>query len=308
MKSVLVIASGLLVATPVAAQQIEVDPDEIIQSVEAWAQDNLDDQGLDELGVDKDRVRGFLAELRQRFQGTYVYDLGALKETAAQILPVLQNFEETRPYAVWLQTHLDYFDVAEELRRAVKFLPEKPPPSPLPGPSPQFQRSVWVGELKTRLPPPPAADCVPRLKQIFADEKLPPQLVWVAEVESSFNPAARSPAGAVGMFQLMPTTARSLKLSLAPEDERLQTGKSARAAARHLRRLYARFGDWRLAFAASNAGENRVDSLLKKSKARSFDAIADRLPAETQMYVPKIEATVRQREGVALNELKLPTG
>ena len=88
----------------------------------------------------------------------------------------------------------------------------------------------------------------------------------------------------------------------------MQTGKSARAAARHLRRLYARFGDWRLAFAAYNAGENRVDSLLKKSKARSFDAIAGRLPAETQMYVPKIEATVRQREGVALDELKLPTG
>ena len=101
----------------------------------------------------------------------------------------------------------------------------------------------------------------------------------------------------------MPHTARSLSLSLQPEDERLQTGKSARAAARHLRHLHGRFGDWRLALAAYNAGETRVDELLRKYKARTFDAIADRLPAETQLYVPKVEATLRKREGLALNEL-----
>src|SRR6185436_16827776 len=133
-----------------------------------------------------------------------------------------------------------------------------------------------------------------------------PELVWVAEVESSFNPQARSPAGAVGLFQLMPTTARALSLSLQPEDERLQTGKSARAAARHLRHLHERFGDWRLALAAYNAGETRVGDLLKKHKARTFDSIADRLPAETQMYVPKVEATLGKREGLALSELRIP--
>ena len=106
----------------------------------------------------------------------------------------------------------------------------------------------------------------------------------------------------------MPDTARALKLSLHPRDERLQTEKSARAAARHLRRLHARFGDWRLALAAYNSGETRVDDLLKKSKAGTFDAIADRLPAETQMYVPKVEATVGKREGLALAELKAPKG
>ena len=147
------------------------------------------------------------------------------------------------------------------------------------------------------------ADCVPRLKQIFADEKLPPQLVWVAEVESSFNPAARSPAGAAGLFQLMPATARALNLALRPRDERLQMEKSARAAARHLRHLGEHFGDWRLALAAYNAGENRVDQLLKQSKMRTFDAIAARLPVETQMYVPKVEATLRKREGLTLADL-----
>ncbi len=305
-KTVSAIVIGLFLASAALAQDQLPQPEEIIQSVQEWIEDNLDEKALDELGVDKDRVRQFLSELRRRFQGTYVYDLGALRETAISVLPVLQQFEETRPWAVWLQTRLDYFDVAEQLRREAKTAPEKPSPLRLPNPPPQVERSIWVRELKDRSLPPFAEEYVPRLKQIFAAEQLPPELVWVAEVESSFNPQARSPAGAVGLFQLMPHTARSLSLSLQPEDERLQTGKSARAAARHLRHLHDRFGDWRLALAAYNAGETRVDELLRKYKARTFDAIADRLPAETQMYVPKVEATLRKREGLALDELKMP--
>ena len=303
----LALIPGLLAAR-VAAQDALPQPDEIIQSVQEWMEDNLDESALAELGVDQKRVRQFLTELQRRFQGTYVYDLSALRENATELLPVLEKFEETRPYALWLQTHLDYFDVAEELQRQARRAPEKPRPSPLPNPSPQLERSVWVRELEKRPLPPPAEEYVPRLKRIFAAEKLPLELAWLAEVESSFNPAARSPAGAVGLFQLMPATARSLHLSLRPQDERLQTEKSARAAARHLRRLHERFGDWRLALAAYNAGETRVDQLLKQTKTRTFDAIAERLPAETQLYVPKVEATLRRREGLTLAELKMPTG
>lgn len=304
MKIIAAIVLGLFF--PVLAQGQLPQPEDILQSVQEWIDDNLDEKALEELGVDKNRVQQFLGELRKRFQGTYIYDLGALRETAANVLPVLQQFEETRPWAAWLQTRLDYFDVAEQLRREAK--PNKQASLRLPNPTPQLERSIWVRELKDRSLPPLADDYVPRLKEIFAAEKMPPELVWVAEVESSFNPQARSPAGAVGLFQLMPTTARALNLSLRPEDERLQTGKSARAAARHLRHLYERFGDWRLALAAYNAGETRVDELLKKYKARTYDGIADRLPAETQMYVPKVEGTLRKREGVALNELRIPKG
>jgi len=299
-----ILAALVLCSVPAraAAQEDLPQADEIIQSVEDWVRDNLDDNALEELGIDKGRVQQFLTELQRRFQGAYVYDLGALRETASNVLPVLQQFDETRPLAVWLQTRLDYFDIAEELRRDARVAPDKPAPNP----SPQLERSVWVRELEKRPLPPPAADYVPRLKRIFAAEKLPAEMVWLAEVESSFNPAARSPAGAVGLFQLMPATARALHLSLRPEDERLQTEKSARAAARHLRRLYERYNDWRLALAAYNAGETRVDQLLSQSRARTFDAIAARLPSETQMYVPKIEATLRKREGLALSERKLP--
>jgi membrane-bound lytic murein transglycosylase D len=300
------VSGFLLVSAATAQDEVVLEPGEIIQGVQDWIEDNIDDDALDELGVDKDRVQRFFSELRGRFQGTYVYDLSALKETASQLLPVLRQFEETRPYALWLETHLDYFEVADELRREARS-GSKESASPLsPGPSPERHRSVWVKELKDRSRPPLAENYVPRLKQIFAAEKLPPQLVWMAEVESSFNPVARSPAGAAGLFQLMPATARALKLSLQPADERLETEKSARAAARYLRYLHGRFGDWRLALAAYNAGESRVDGLLKKTRTRSFDAIADRLPVETQMYVPKVEAVLRRREGRALAELRMP--
>ncbi|PYJ63404.1 MAG: lytic transglycosylase [Verrucomicrobia bacterium] len=298
----------LACACEVTAQDELPQPDEILQSVQEWVRDNLDGQALDELGVDKDRVQQFLTEVRRQFQGTYVYDLGALRGTATQLLPVLRQFDETRPYAVWLETHLDYFDVARELRREAKAAPEKSLPSPLPNPSPQLERSVWIRELKHRSPPAQAERHAARLKDIFAAEKLPPELIWVAEVESSFDPTARSPAGAAGLFQLMPLTARSLNLSISLPDERLQPEKSARAAAKYLRRLYGRFGDWRLALAAYNAGETRVENLLRQEKGRTFDAIAARLPAETQMFVPKVEATLRKREGLTLAELKMPNG
>jgi membrane-bound lytic murein transglycosylase D len=297
--------SGSLVAQQKPPARNEGDP---LQSLNDWMQENLDDDALNALKqIDQDRVREILAALEQRFQGTNIFELSSLREAADRALPVLQQFEETRPYAVWLQTHLDYFDASEELRRELKPSPGSGA-SPLP-PAPPFklQRQVWVRELARRPWPPLAQTYVPRLKEIFVSEKLPPQLVWLAEVESSFDPTARSPAGAAGMFQLMPQTARDQKLSLWPRDERLQPEKSARASARYLRNLHDHYhGDWQLALAAYNAGEARIDKLLKQQKSHTFEAIARRLPAETQMYVPKIDATIQKREGLTLTDLKLP--
>jgi len=283
-------------------------PDDLAQSIEQWARENLDESVLEALGqIDQDRVRKFLTEVQRRFEGNSIYDLGSLKETAVQLLPVLEQFEETQPYAVWLRTHLDYFDTAEQLRREAKLPPAKPgTPVTLPSPSLPLQRSVWVKQLAKRPLPPLAQAYLPQLKQIFAAERMPPELAWLAEVESSFDPKARSPAGAAGLFQLMPTTARSLNLSAWPRDERFQPEKNAHAAAQYLRSLYGHYGDWRLALAAYNAGGTRVDRLLKQNKAATFEGIARQLPAETQMYVPKVEATLRKREGVVLSELKLP--
>ncbi|MEP6662340.1 MAG: lytic transglycosylase domain-containing protein, partial [Verrucomicrobiota bacterium] len=226
-------------------------------------------------------------------------------ETAQQILPLLKQFEETQPYAAWLETRLDYFSVSEKLRRqAARGTTNN---IRLPEPSPVVQRKIWVEEIKGHALPPLAFKQVPQLKKIFAAEKVPTELVWVAEVESSFNPKARSPAGAAGLFQLMPATARAQNLSVGLlRDERLDSEKNARAAAQYLRKLHQRFGDWRLALAAYNGGESRVAELLQKQKAKNFDAISGKLPVETRLYVPKVEATLRQREGVDLSALKTP--
>ncbi len=104
----------------------------------------------------------------------------------------------------------------------------------------------------------------------------------------------------------MPDTARRFGLSLWPRDQRFQPEPSATASAQYLKYLYDRFKDWRLALAAYNAGERTVQKLLDRYKTRSYDAIAEHLPAGTQMYVPRVEATLLQREGAKLEQLSAP--
>ena len=102
----------------------------------------------------------------------------------------------------------------------------------------------------------------------------------------------------------MPATARRYGLKTTwPFDQRLKPEPSARADAQYLRHLHSQFNDWRLALAAYNAGEGTVQNLLTRHKAATYDAIATHLPAETQLYVPKVEAALLRREGVKLSQL-----
>jgi membrane-bound lytic murein transglycosylase D len=281
--------------------------DEFLRSAEQWARENLDEDALRVLqSADREKIRKLLQDIQREFQGEYVLDLAALKDAARAAAPLLESYEETLPYAVWLKTRLDYLEVAEQFRLLIpspKPTPGKPAKPP-PNPSPQKEREIWIHKVVERPWPKTAQPYVSRLKSIFAAEKVPTQLVWVAEVESSFDPRARSPAGAAGLFQLMPATAKRYGLRTWPVDQRLKPETSARAAAQYLRVLHTHFHDWRLALAAYNAGEGTVDNLLTRRKAHTFDAIATGLPAETQMYVPKIEATLLRREGMKLSQLE----
>jgi membrane-bound lytic murein transglycosylase D len=165
---------------------------------------------------------------------------------------------------------------------------------------------VWKKELSERPLPKAAEPYIGKLKPVFVQEHVPAELVWVAEVESSFDPRARSPVGAAGLFQLMPATAKRFGLRLLPFDQRLKPEESARATAKYLRYLHNQFKDWRLALAAYNAGEGTVQNLLVHARNHTFDAIALKLPAETQMFVPRVEAVVLRREGLTLQQLSPP--
>jgi membrane-bound lytic murein transglycosylase D len=287
--------AAVLVVGPAAAQEVN-----LTQALNA-----VDWSVFGEL--DHEQVEALCRELQTRLQGEYVVDVAALRDVATALLPLLEVHEAWQPYAAWLRARLDYLVVAEEWRvtMAPPRLELPVPPTELPpiNPSPERERQIWVKQLERRPPDPRSETVVPRLKPIFAAEGVPAELVWLAEVESGFDPSARSPAGAVGLYQLMPETAKWLGLSVWPRDERLDAERNARAAARYLRQLHGQFGDWRLTLAAYNAGPGRVRRLLEREGARSFDEIATKLPAETQMYVPKVEATLWRRERVALTAL-----
>jgi membrane-bound lytic murein transglycosylase D len=157
---------------------------------------------------------------------------------------------------------------------------------------------VWVTLLRDQPRPKRADEFIPDIKRIFAEEGVPEELAWLSEVESMFNPRARNRVGARGLFQFMPGTALEQGLRLRPYDERIHPQKSARAAAILLRRLHETFDSWPLALAAYNAGENRVRRTLQAGDATTFAEIADALPTETRLYVPKVLATLAVREGV----------
>jgi membrane-bound lytic murein transglycosylase D len=284
---------------------------EIIQGVQEWAQENLDTNVLAAFqDVDRQKVQQFFRDWQQEFQGEYVVELASLKDTAEVILPLLESHPETRPYGAWLKARMDYLQVADEFRITIPppTGETNQPPPPVPNPGPMAERELWMKKVAGRPLPPGATNYLTRLKPVFTAQKVPPELFWVAEVESSFDAGARSPAGAVGLFQLMPDTARRFGLSLWPFDQRLRPEDNARASARYLKFLYERFQDWRLALAGYNAGEGRVQKLLDRYETRNYDDIARHLPAETQMYVPRVEATLLRREGINLSGLRLPPG
>jgi membrane-bound lytic murein transglycosylase D len=301
--SLLFLLSG---APELAAQDDTISLDDLVESADQWAKENLDDDALRALQeVDRDKAKQFFRALAKQLHNEQVVDLAALNGAAKAMVPIMESYEETAPYAAWLKTRLDYLDVADQIRRSAPPIPPKPgqTPKPVPNPPPAKQREIWVKRLSVRPWPETAKPYVARLKPIFAEEKVPPELVWIAEVESSFDAQARSPAGAAGLFQLMPATAKQYGLRTWPFDQRLDPENSARASAKYLERLRGQFKDWRLALAAYNAGEGTVQKLLDRHKAKTFDGIATQLPAETQMYVPRVEATLLRREGVKLNEL-----
>jgi membrane-bound lytic murein transglycosylase D len=144
-----------------------------------------------------------------------------------------------------------------------------------------LQRSVRFREMATR---------------VFKQEGVPTDLIWLAQVESGWNPYAFSSAAARGIWQFIPATGSRFGLTQNYWiDERSNPEKSTVAAARYLKWLANRYhNDWMLALAAYNTGERNVDAAIARAGTRDFWRLhrGGYLAQETRNYVPAILAVV----------------
>jgi predicted Zn-dependent peptidase len=141
------------------------------------------------------------------------------------------------------------------------------------------------------------------IEQALREAGLPEDLVWVAAIESGFDPTAVSHAGAAGLWQFMPQTGAIYGLYQSPfVDERKSIVRATTAAVAHLRDLYERFGRWDLALAGYNYGYDGVLKAMDRAlatrpaqdqgKPLEFADLAEAglIPEETANYVPQISA------------------
>ena len=122
---------------------------------------------------------------------------------------------------------------------------------------------------------------------------MPTELALLPYLESAFNPQAVSHAKAAGMWQFMPATGSYFDLKQnAFRDDRRDVLASTRAALDYLQKLYGMFGDWHLALAAYNWGEGSVGRAIARNQKQGLGTGYTDLsmPAETRMYVPKLQA------------------
>ena len=140
---------------------------------------------------------------------------------------------------------------------------------------PQFE--IWLDRLEVY---------GPMLSRIIDENNLPPELLYLAMIESGLNPKAHSKAAATGMWQFVYSTGKIYGLKRNwYVDERRDPEKSTRAAMAYLSTLYEEFDNWYLALAAYNSGENRVRRATKLHQTTDFWQLHS-LPRETRNYMP----------------------
>src|SRR6185369_12902258 len=113
------------------------------------------------------------------------------------------------------------------------------------------------------------------IRKIFRRKGLPEDLVWLAMVESGFDATAKSPVGALGLWQFMPDTGKIYGLSQDRwADQRLSAPVATEAAADFLADLYRRFGSWDLAMAGYNMGYGSMVSIVRRFNTNDYWTLA----------------------------------
>ncbi|MDX9700700.1 MAG: transglycosylase SLT domain-containing protein [Rhodocyclaceae bacterium] len=122
---------------------------------------------------------------------------------------------------------------------------------------------------------------------------MPTELALLPMVESSYNPLARSPSQASGLWQFIPSTGRNFDLAQNSwVDERRDVIASTHAALDYLEYLYEMHGDWQLALASYNWGEGAVGRAIKRNReaGRPTDYMSLEMPEQTRNYIPKLQS------------------
>lgn len=152
----------------------------------------------------------------------------------------------------------------------------------------------------------------PTIRETLRRQGLPRDLIFVAMVESGFDPTARSHAGAAGLWQFVRSTGEELGLTVNHWlDRRLDPEASTVAAGRYLSMLHRRFGTWELAFAAYNMGYGALLRSIRKYNTNDYwelSRLESGLPYETNLYVSKIIACAiiaRNRERFGFGDLEM---
>lgn len=210
----------------------------------------------------------------QRFEGTFINDIGRLTE---EELKELATVKTEQP-----QVKASDFSFKTDLPQAVT----------------QFINYFTVGKGRKTLEIGFSRSGKYRqyAEKVFEREGVPKDLIWLAQAESVWQPVATSPMAARGIWQFIPSTGERFGLRQNDFlDERLDPEKSTEAAARYLRFLGDRYaGDWLLAMAAYNMGENGLDKAITRCGYADFWTLREQgfLPQETKNYVPAILAII----------------
>lgn len=132
----------------------------------------------------------------------------------------------------------------------------------------------------------------PIFEQKLDKYNLPLELKYLSVVESSLNTRAKSPSGALGLWQFMYPTAKEYGLRVTSYiDERLDPFKSTEAACKYFIKLYDLFGDWNLVLAAYNGGPGYIQRKMIATGHDNYWDLRPHLRTETRNYVPKFIAT-----------------